>query len=188
MKAVHYCCFHKIICHVSCEVFASINIRHVSCNDLFQPFVTFQFVLQMCVHIYAAVSAHNVQVKYSEYTLLDIHVLVRYMCIIAWTALVHCACTSCCLLAQFHMCCLMYARHPIPPCRLVPLPHMCMYILSMFHVYLFPSNQVMDVEAMFSRSAQGHHDIHPVIRSLYDHTNVSGMHTCACVCTLGSVI
>jgi cleavage stimulation factor subunit 1 len=33
------------------------------------------------------------------------------------------------------------------------------------------SIKVMDVEAMFSRSAQGHHDIHPVIRSLYDHTN-----------------
>ena len=44
---------------------------------------------------------------------------------------------------------------------------------------------------MVSRSAQGHNDMHPVIRSLYDHAGVCGdIHhwgehlTCACILVL----
>ena len=36
----------------------------------------------------------------------------------------------------------------------------------------FGRQQVMDVEMMVSRSGQGHNDVHPVIRTLYDHIDV----------------
>ena len=45
-----------------------------------------------------------------------------------------------------------------------------------FYVHIFLGihilMQMLDVEAVFSRSAQGHTDVHPVIRSFYDHAGV----------------
>ena len=38
----------------------------------------------------------------------------------------------------------------------------------------FLSHQIMDVDRMMSKTALGHaHDFHPVIRTLYDHAEVS---------------
>ena len=47
-----------------------------------------------------------------------------------------------------------------------------LYPNTYLNAFLF-TMQMVDVEAVFSRSAQGHTDIHPVIRSFYDHAGVN---------------
>ena len=42
------------------------------------------------------------------------------------------------------------------------------------------TGQVLDVDRMISKTALGHQqDLHPVIRTLYDHADVRCLHTCA---------